>query len=187
MNDIKELQLPDYPSGMLDEQAGAYFLSDLTSPPIPEEFVMPDFAPHALPTAPDAAGSALAAEAPAEAEFDTAILAAAEGSPLIVRELEFLRTKTLNNFIAAVNTISTSLPREQGAALNRTLVDGPMDVRTLRAALGGGASAGRQHKELAEQLAIGALANLDNPAWDPAEPASSTAVDQNSLFTFLGQ
>jgi hypothetical protein len=185
MNDIKEFQLPAYPSETLDEQVGAYFLSDLTSPPIPTEFAIPDFSAHALPTAPHAAGPAPTAASPDESEFDTAILAASEANPLVARELEFLRTQTFDNFMSAVNTISISLPREQGATPSRPLADGPMDVRALRAALGGGASAGRQHKELAEQLAIGALANLDNPAWNPQEPGSGMAVDQNSLFTFL--
>lgn len=183
--------VPAYPLEVLEEQAYPHFLSSLTSPPTNAPFVVPDFSAHGLPTAPEATWPTADDVEPDASEFDMAILAAAAANPAVADELAFLRNQTLNNFLIAVHSISASLSSDRSIVVKPsgsgyTADKGPIDVRSLRAASDGGASAARQQMELAEQLAIGALANLDNPNWDPSNPSNSVATDQNSLFAFLG-
>lgn len=61
-------------------------------------------------------------------------------------------------------------------------VDANTDWRRFSGLARNREAAARERRELAQDLVIGALVNLDNPDWDPLDP--STSVDSSSS-TFL--
>lgn len=73
-----------------------------------------------------------------------------------------------------------------GAAQEKKAPPGPTSVRALAGAARQREAAGKQKREFAEYLVIGALMNRDNPDWDIFEPGAATPPSQpNGMLALL--
>jgi hypothetical protein len=46
-------------------------------------------------------------------------------------------------------------------------------------------AAAKERRELAQELVIGALVNLDNPGWNPLDPSTSKSASSSSFLALL--
>jgi hypothetical protein len=63
---------------------------------------------------------------------------------------------------------------------------GGTDFRQLAAAARNRESDARERRALAQDLVLGAIINLDNPDWNPLDPATSRRAEDSALLAFLG-
>lgn len=119
-----------------------------------------------------------------KAPFDAETIFAMAGDPAAQRMLETLRAQADATFSALVDQVVETLAKDaqwQPAAANRTA----STMTAFRSASYQAHAAGKDRRELAEALVIGSLINLDNPDWDPFDPATSVQTGQSALLALL--
>lgn len=112
-----------------------------------------------------------------EAEMN-ALFARAAADPATARALRYLRTQGINAVRALMKDVEASL-----AALEppRAVTATGAGIRTLAGQARERETAARDRRELASELVLGALINIDNPDWDPLDPSTSKTTGAAEL------
>lgn len=94
-----------------------------------------------------------------------ALIARAENDPFAAKSVEYLQKQACERMSETVQQMLTKL-NGIGAAQEKKAPAGPISVVALASAARQREAAGKQKKEFAEYLVIGALMNRDNPDWN---------------------
>jgi hypothetical protein len=114
-----------------------------------------------------------------------ALMERARGNPAALRAFEVIRKQgldVLRNLIADVMKALLEYEGPQAMAKG-----GPLNVRQLAGVARDRESVARHRRELAQDIVLGALVNLDNPDWDPMDPSTSKDTQGNAFISFLKQ
>jgi hypothetical protein len=207
--DVPDLPHRPDPPEVFDSAAGTIECIPLSAsgthaPAIPAFDSLPACVPHAFGTAGPVLGrlSFSAAGEPAgvardprqaeamrrdpDAGFDPRVLAALAAEPAAQHELERLQAQTNDALFAAIDEVRAMLAPEATRRSSTPSPTGPTHIRALMVAQRQGEILGNDRRELAEGIVMGSLLNLDNPHWNPADPATCQAEPQSALLALLG-
>lgn len=142
---------------------------------------VPDFSRFFPPTVPDNNKK----EAETDDNSGLRKLEALKASGLSELELEKLREKLQEGFSAVIDQVFSSLTADVVPVVASQILNQEMDLRSLMAASRRGESISKSERELAEDIVIGSLVNWGNEVWDPNDPLTSCATENNLLRTLL--
>lgn len=112
-------------------------------------------------------------------------LEALRASGLSELDLEKLREKLREGFSAVIDEVFASLTTDAKAIVAPQLLNQEMNLLSLMAASRCGESMSRRGRQLAEEIVIGSVVNWGNEVWDPNDPQTSNATENNFLLALL--
>jgi len=112
------------------------------------------------------------------------IIERARKDKYLAQELEQLREKCCLFVSDVMHQVNRALA-EKEKRTPALLRGKPDESLSLTAAARGREQAARQRRELAEAMVIGALFNIDNPHWNPLDPATHRSTGNGSLLLAL--
>ncbi|MBB5391357.1 MULTISPECIES: hypothetical protein [unclassified Herbaspirillum] len=117
--------------------------------------------------------------APMSHEDAMAIIERAARDKHLARDLDLLRDKCFSFVNAMMDEVTQTLAEKEKRtpALLKSRPEQEVTAISLRAAGQQREEAARKRRELAEAMVMGALANMDNPDWDPRNPATRHTTD----------
>lgn len=114
-----------------------------------------------------------------------AVLARAKEDPFMVEALLKLQKELFDMLGDIIHETSNSLQLPGTSAGTASAPGEVTSVVALRNQSRQRESSGRQKRELAEAMVIGALINRDNPNWDPFDPSTSQQPGENLILALL--
>lgn len=108
-----------------------------------------------------------------------ALIARAETDPIAAKSVQYLQKQACERMADAVQQMLAKL-NGIGAARDKKAPAGPISVVALASAARQREAAGKQKKQFAEYLVIGALMNRDNPDWDIFDAGAKTVPPPDS-------
>jgi hypothetical protein len=112
-----------------------------------------------------------------------ALIARAKNDPIVAEKLASLGQQSIDALLKIVHEVTGMLSKIQPRTDNPASQSN--SVAALASAARARAMAGKEKRELAEDLVIGALINHGNPDWNPLDPASSWEASNNALLALL--
>lgn len=114
-----------------------------------------------------------------------AILVRAQQDPFMAEALLKLQRESFEYLENIIRETSNLLPLPESASGSAPAPGAMNSVAALRGQSRQRESVGRQRRELAEALVIGALINQDNPDWDPFDPSTCREPGENLILALL--
>lgn len=118
--------------------------------------------------------------------YNPAIIAASATDPMNRLKLEQLQAETGKLLLTTIDEVYAMLvPDQTTPRASLSLTSGPTSIRNLMAEQRRGEIMSTSRREIAEGIVIGSLLNVDNPQWNPTDPATCNESSSSILAAVL--